>query len=117
MYLLYMIIIFRSLNPLTCRNKRGFKPIHFLSAAGGAPVATSTTLPTGCLHERAAAQHRLSHHFSLQREGQLCASGRQEGCTNQVLSEPWFGVLQIYTSPRLPLWVEMSENKQPAELN
>lgn len=37
-YLLYMIIIFCLLNPLTCRKKRGFEPIHFFSAAGGAPV-------------------------------------------------------------------------------
>lgn len=36
-----MIIIFCLLNPLTCRKKRGFEPIHFFSAAGGAPVPTA----------------------------------------------------------------------------
>lgn len=43
------------------------------------------------------------------------AAGR--AAHNQVLFEPWVGVLQIYTSPRLPLWVETREREQAAELN
>lgn len=39
-YLLYMVIIFCLLNPLTFRKKRGFEPIHFFRAAGEAPVPT-----------------------------------------------------------------------------
>lgn len=59
-YLLYMIIIFCLLNPLTCRKKRGFEPIHFFRAAGEAPV------PSG----------ELSLHTDrvLRREGRLCCT-------------------------------------------
>lgn len=41
---LYKIIIFYLLNPLTCRKKRGFEPVHFFSAAGGAPIPTGELL-------------------------------------------------------------------------
>jgi len=46
--LLYMIIMFCSLNPLTCRKKRGLKPIHFFSAAGGAPVTIGLSPGESC---------------------------------------------------------------------
>lgn len=110
-YLLYMIIILRWLNPVMRRKKRGFKPIR---VSGGAPASASTKLPSGCARDSCC---------SLQPPPPfLCPEGRAIPCQWPLGGLPTaqsclsLGVAQVYTNPRLPLQVRMSEHKQAAEL-